>query len=123
MSQIHESACHGYTASEAIAKHLRVILNSDGELEVAGIDEADIGTAENPAFADQDEVTVRLRTAQGTCKAVASEAFDAGAQLYTAASGKVSDTNASGSLQFGTALEEAGANNDVVEVLRHAGGF
>lgn len=122
MSQYTEAPCKGYPAGGAIAKNLRVKLLSTGKLAVAGISDKDIGVTENAAFAEDDDVTVRLRTAPGTHKVTVSEAVDAGAELYTAASGKVSDTYASGSYPYGVALEAATANADVIEVLRNSHG-
>jgi hypothetical protein len=53
---------------------------------------------------------------------VAIEASAVGAILYTEANGKVQDTAASTSFQVGVALEAAGADGDVIEVLYNAHG-
>jgi hypothetical protein len=121
MSQYVESACKSFTAGGALGKCLRVIL-STGKLALAGITNREIGTMEKATFADLDEATVRLRSAQGTFKAVAAKAFAAGADIYTAANGKVSDTAAATSFYLGTALEAATADGDIVECLRGAHG-
>lgn len=118
MSQYNDGNTKSFIADEAIAKHLRVKLDSDGRVTIAGLADMDIGTAETPAFAAGDPITVRLRTANGTCKMIAIEAMDAGAAVYTEASGKVQDTAAATSFQVGTAMEAAGADGDVIEVLR-----
>ena len=117
MSQYTDGNTKTFVADEAIAVHLRVKLDSDGRVTVAGLADKDIGTAVTPAFAAGDNVTVRLRTASGTHKMVAIEALTVGSRLYTEANGKVQDTAASTSFQIGTALEAASADGDVIEVL------
>lgn len=120
MSQYVEANCRSFIAGGAIAQYLRVTLSS-GKLAAAGITVKELGTLEEAAFADGDARAVRLRTAQGTVKMVANGAISLGADVYTAASGKVGPSASTGYL-IGTALEAAGANNDVIEVLRNSHG-
>lgn len=110
MSQFVESACRTDTAAGALAQYLRV--KTPGALALAGASDPMIGTVENPCLA-AGPCTVRLRTAQGTRKMVASEAISVGV-VYAAASGKIAST---GTVVEGYALEAAGANNDVIEVM------
>ena len=114
MSQYVEAPCRQFTAGAAIAKYLRV--KTPSSLAAAGAVDVELGTMENASLAANDVVSVRLRTAYGTQKMVASEAISAGANVYGAAGGKVSDT-ANGNF-IGTALDAAGADGDVIEVLR-----
>jgi hypothetical protein len=119
MSQIVESNCRTFVAGGAIAQHLRVAM-SGGKLVAAAITDGpglEYGTLENPAFADNDVVAVRLRNACGTRKMVAAGPVTLHAKVYTAASGKVSATAAATSYLRGIALEAAGADGDVFEVL------
>lgn len=111
-----ESRKRSFTAGEAIAKHLRVKLSS-GKIVKAGLADNDIGTIDHAVFADEDDAAVNLRNLQGTELAVAADAFDLGATLYTAAAGTVSDTAASTSYKRGIALEAATAAGDIVEIL------
>lgn len=122
MSQYVDGNEKTFVADEAIAVHLRVKLDSDGRVTVAGLTDKELGTAVTPAFAAGDPVTVRLRTASGTHKMVAIEALVVGAELFTEAAGKVQDTAASTSFRVGIALEAAGADGDVIEVLYNAHG-
>lgn len=122
MSQNVDGQTKTYAADEAIAINLRVKLDSDGKVTVAGLADKEIGTAVTPAFAAGDNVTVRLRTAAGTHKMIAIEALAVGAVVYTEAAGKVQDTAASTSFQVGIALEAAAADGDVIEVLYNAHG-
>jgi len=122
MSQYVDGNTKTFIADEAIAVHLRVKLDNDGRVTVAGLADKEIGTAVTPAFAAGDPVTVRLRTAAGTHKMVAIEACAIGAELFTEAAGKVQDTAASTSFRVGIALEAAGADGDVIEVLYNAHG-
>jgi hypothetical protein len=117
MSQFIDGNYKTFIADEAIAVHLRVKLDSDGRVTVAGLTDKDIGTAVSPAFAAGDNVTVKLRSGAGTHKMVAIEACAIGARMYTEANGKVQDTAAQTSFQLGTALEAAGADGDIIEVL------
>ena len=122
MSQFNDGNYKTFTADEAIAVHLRVKLDSDGRITVAGLTDKDIGTAVTPAFAAGDPVTVKLRTGAGTHKMVAIEACAIGATLYTEANGKVQDTAATTAFQIGTALEAAVNDGDIIEVLYNAHG-
>jgi hypothetical protein len=111
MSQFFETPTRPDLAAGAIAQHLRV--KTPGALVVATATDVELGTMDTPATA-AGPATVRLRTAQGTRKMVASEAITKGNAVYAAAGGKIAAT---GSVYVGTALEAAGASNDVIEVL------
>lgn len=114
MSQYVQAPTKAFSASGAIAIHLRV--KTPTSLATAGADDVEIGTMEEAALAAGDVVSVRLRSAEGTCKMVAAEAISAGARVYGAAGGKVKDT-ANGNF-IGIALDAAAADGDVIEVLR-----
>lgn len=114
MSQFVSSPTKSDTAAGAIGQHLRV--KTVGALVVATAADVELGTMEFPCV-EAGPATVRVRTAQGTCKMVASGAITAGVTVYAAAGGKIS---ASGTVTVGTALEAATADNDIIEVLRHA---
>lgn len=120
MSQYTDHNCKTFVADEAIAVHLRVKLDADGRVTIAGLAEKEIGTAITPAAAAGDVLTVRLRSASGTHKMIAVEALAIGATVYTEAAGKVQDTAQATSFQVGTALEAATADGDVIEVLYNA---
>lgn len=115
-----ETGTRTFIAGGAIARFLRVTLSS-GKLAAAGITAKELGTLEEDAFADGDRRPVRLRTAQGTAKMVANAALAVGADVYTAASGKVG-ASASTAFLVGTALSASAADGDVIEVLRNAHG-
>ena len=122
MSQFVETPIKAFTAGGAIGQHLRVKLTA-GKLAVAGITDKEVGTIIQAAFADGDVVGVRLRTAQGTCKMIAAATgITVGAEVYTAASGKISHTYATSSYPIGMALEASTADGDVIEVLRNSHG-
>lgn len=114
MSQYTEDNCRAFTAGGAIAAYLRVRLSS-GVLAAAGVSEQEIGTIENAAFASGDVRSVRLRNAYGTRKMVAAGAITAGAAVYAAAGGKITATV--NPYPVGVALEAAGADNDIIEVM------
>jgi predicted RecA/RadA family phage recombinase len=120
MGQITEgnvkSLVNGATA---IGRGLRVKLSS-GVLVLAGLTDRELGVMFNRCEAN-DHAGVLLRTAAGTCPMVAADSFAVGATLYTAASGKVSDTQGTGAFAIGTALEAASGDGSIVEVLRSVG--
>lgn len=122
MSQYNDTPYKTFVADEAIAVNLRVKLDSDGRVTVAGLADKEVGTAVTPAFAAGDTISVKLRGSVGTHKMVAIEALAAGATVYTEANGKVQDTAAATSFQVGTALEAATADGDVIEVLYNSHG-
>jgi len=114
MSQYVETAVRGFAAGAAIGQFLRVYLTASNTLALAGANDYGIGTMEDPSTAANEQVGVRLNSAQGSRKCVANGAITVGDPVYLAASGKV---GASGSVRYGTALEAATADNDIIEVL------
>ena len=120
-SEYIDGNVRAFTAGAAIAGDLRVKLSS-GKLAAAGLADKELGTIVVPAFADGDVVGVRLRTANGTSRMVASKAIAQGAAVYTAASGKITDAATATGYLIGTALEAAGADGDIIEVLRNSHG-
>jgi hypothetical protein len=113
MSQFVETNLKGLPAGGALGQYLRV--TGATALSAAGASTVELGTLENATFAAGDLGQVRLRTANGTAKMVALTAITAGNAVYAAAGGKIAAT---GTVFVGTALEAAGADNDVIEVLR-----
>jgi len=123
MSQWVDTHSKGFPAGAAMVAYSRVILTA-GLLQLAGASDVDIGCTNEDNFATTDgtetfpsgyqDVGVRLRTAMGTAKFIASGAITKDNPIYAAASGKVA---ASGSVLVGTALEDA-ADGTVFEGLR-----
>ena len=118
MSQQFDTNNRPFTADAAIAMYARVKKTSTG-VAAAGADEASIGTATREAFAAGDVIDVKLWTAAGTHKVVATEAITEGASVYGAASGEVA---ADGSSLVGVAMEAATADNDVIEIMASQAG-
>jgi hypothetical protein len=116
MPQYVDTNTKTFYAGGAIARYLRVKLTA-GKLAAAGSADVELGTIEEAALAENDLKAVRLRTAAGTALMVASEAITLGNDVYAATGGKVA---ASGTVIIGKALEAAGANNDIIEVLRRS---
>ncbi len=83
MSQFVETPCRADIAAAAIAQYLRV--KTTGALALAGASDPMLGTMEKPCLA-AGACTLRLRTAQGTRKMVASGVISVG-PVYAAASG------------------------------------
>lgn len=116
MSQYVSTPKKKFVAGAAIGAHILVKISS-GKLAVAALGDEFIGTLDEEAFADLDIVSVHLKSAQGTLKAVASGAFSAGAVVYGRAVGKVDDISATSAIRLGIAMEDAGAAGDIVEVM------
>ncbi len=109
-----------FTATEALEAYRRVKLTTSSGIavEYADAGEEFIGiTAHKAAITEQ--VSVTLRSASRSYKAVAAEDLAVGAVLYGANDGKVQDT-VSGTAQ-GVALEAATADGDVIEILSNNG--
>lgn len=110
----NETGYRTFTATAvAIAKHIRVLLDSSGTISVAGVADDWIGTTVED-IAASGSGTVRLRNAPGTHFFTAGAAITRGAKLYTLANGKVDDANSTGFLGF-EAIETATADGDIIE--------
>ncbi len=118
MASYVDTNTKAFTAGAAIGQYLRVVLSS-GKLAAASASQQMLGTLEDASFADLDVRSVRLRTASGTRKMVASEAITAGNPVYAAASGKIA---ADGSVMEGIALETCTTDGDIIEVMTASGG-
>jgi hypothetical protein len=103
-----------FTAGAAIGQYLRVKLTA-GLLALAGITDRELGTMEEASFANGDVRSVHLRNCGGSKKMIANGAIAVGADVYTAASGKVG-VSASTAYREGIALTAAAADGDVIEV-------
>ena len=102
-------------AATAIAPHLRVALDSNGQAAIAGASEVGIGTALTRAVNAGDTISVQLMN-HGTHRMVASEAIAAiNSTLYAAAGGKVSDT--AGTVKIGVNKETATGDGSELEVI------
>jgi hypothetical protein len=118
MAQYVETQVGPGIAGEALSRYLRVKFDGSGRLVKAGLADRDLGTCEMDApVGDGDKTNLRYRGGVGTRKLVASKAIAKGADLYTAANGKVSDTAASTSYYYGTSFEAAGQDGDIFEAL------
>lgn len=114
MAQEIDGNVKTFIAGGTVGIHRRVKVQADGTIIHSEAAEAWIGTALNPATIGL-QVAVKLLTAAGTHKMVATTAFACGADLYGTANGMVDDVGTGDVV--GTALEAATALNDVVEVL------
>ena len=121
MSQYVDGNEKSFEADAAIEQYARVKLDADGKITTAGLADKEIGTAMREAFAAGDVIPVRLRSAAGTHKMIAADALTAGDPVFSQASGKVGDTEATAFL-IGIALEDAAADGDILEVLYNAHG-
>ena len=111
-----------FLATEALAAFRRVKLSSGSGTAVEYADQSDSSsylgiTTHSAAIGEQ--VAVELKGVTKTLKATAADSFAAGAILYAANDGKVSDSSSGNAI--GTALEAAAADGDVVEVILDGG--
>jgi len=115
MSQQNDSGFKTFTANGAIAINALVRQTTTG-ITTCGITDRAIGTATQAALAADDEITVKLITASGTHRVIANAALAAGADAYTAASGKVG-ASASTAYRIFMVLEASAADGDVIEAI------
>jgi hypothetical protein len=118
MSQFNDTGYGTVTLSATVAQHLRV--TPAGAVGV--LTTPPFGTA-RVAGVSGDTVGVVYANKQGTAKMVASKSIAAGVKVYSTAAGKVTDTFASTGFIEGIALEAAGADGDIIEVLRVPSSF
>lgn len=116
MSTVNESGYKTFTATAvAIAKNIRVMLDSSGTISAAGVADDWIGTTVED-IAASGSGTVRLRNAPGSHFFTAGAAVTRGAKLYTLAAGKVDDATTTGFTGF-EAAEAATADGDIIEAV------
>ena len=122
MAQYVDTGTKTFQASAAIPKYARVTLANTGLIAKSGLAEKDIGTALTEAFAAGDRIAVKLRTAAGSHKMIASEALAIAADVYTESDGEVQDTAQATAYLLGTAVTAAAADQDIVEVIYNTHG-
>lgn len=115
MSQMVEGNTKSYkVGATALARGTRVKLSSS-LLVAAGLADRHVGimTARGEIG---DHAGVYLPNMAGTVQMIAADSFSAGATLYSAADGKVSDSAGVGSFRIGVAEEAASGDGSIVEV-------
>ncbi len=112
MSQFNDTGYATVTLTEAVAQYLR----TDASGTLCGITERGIGYNTRSPGAIGDVVPVALHSKAGPVKVIAAAAIAKDAIVYSAASGKVS-VSASTAYPLGIAMEAAGADGDVIEIM------
>ncbi|HUX58128.1 MAG TPA: hypothetical protein VMV77_14215 [Bacteroidales bacterium] len=116
---MYNEGIRAFTANGALTAHARVkasggSVTSPVQVELAGSGEQHIGITEYAA-GNGTIVAVKLRTFPGTVEAIAAGIVVQGAVIYGAADGKVDDASAGSAI--GIALEAAGADGDIIEIV------
>ena len=115
MSTVNESGYRTFQATAvAIAKNLRVAVDSDGKIAVSGAANDWIGMTIEDVLAN-GYTTVRLRSTPGTHFFTASAAITSGNRLYPTAAGKVDDAGTTGGSIGFVAIESATTDGDIIE--------
>jgi hypothetical protein len=116
MSELHLQSPHAIQLpnNSALAAGIRVRLSA-GYLVAAGADENDIGRMAQTVAADEATAPV-LYDGPGLRQMVAAGAVDLYAEVFRAASGKVSATP-SGVAPYGLALSATGGGGGAINVL------
>lgn len=119
MSQMVEGNTKSFkVGASAIARGTRVKLTA-GLLVAAGLAERHVGIMTARAeIGEHAGVYVPLMS--GTVQMIAADAITLGAEVYSAASGKISDSAGAGSFRIGIALEAASGDGSIIEVLLDA---
>lgn len=107
-----------FIAAASLGEYLYVYDDGTGTMNLCGVNDVGAGTVDGVAFNAGDAIAVRLHTAQGTRKVVASGAIAKGAFAYQGAAGKVAS---SGAVLRGIALDASAADGDIIEILPVAG--
>lgn len=104
--------------ADAATSAERLVKLSSGKIVVCAQDDANwVGVTEAEAFAADEFISVACRNLEGTVKCTAAGAITAGANVFVGASGKVAAAGGASPKQFGIAMEAAGADGDLIEVL------
>lgn len=118
MAGMNSSGIRSFVASAAIPQFSRVKFTG-GKVAVAAATENAVGFTERASFADGNDVAVFLNSFSGTVPAIAAKAIAAGAAVYAAAAGKVTDSDAGSALFLGYAGTAAAADGDVFELITY----
>lgn len=113
MAQFNDTGYGTVTLSATVAQYLRVTPAG----AVAVLATPPFATAVQAGVSGQN-VGIAFANKQGSAKMVASKSIAVGVKVYSVAAGKVSDTFGTGAFCEGIALEAAGADGDIIEVLR-----
>ncbi len=89
---------------------------ADGSIALNGATDPPLGTVDNTEPETGKGQTVHLLGRGPTKKMVASKAIAAGVRVFTAASGKATDTHGANAFQLGISLTAAAADGDIIEV-------
>jgi hypothetical protein len=117
MAQYNDTGYGTTTLSGTVSQFARVTAAG----ATASATQQDVGTAQVGGVSG-DDVAVAYANKQGTTKMIANGAFTTlGAKLYTAAAGKVSTTQATGSFLAGLLMSTSAADGDIIEVQRIVG--
>lgn len=111
-----------FTASLEIAQKLRVKMKASTtttppEIDLAGVGQRGIGTNEF-LVAINKSAAINAYNKGGTLEMVANGAISVGADVFPAASGKISATVAGEAM--GLAIEAATADDDIIEILPYS---
>lgn len=105
-----------FTAGATLAPHTRVKL-STGTLVAAGLTDQDIGTVRDRVLAIGDKVSVTPWAPGKVVRFIAADSITQYATIYTAASGRVSDSDGGSAKKIGIAMTAADAAGTWVDVL------
>ena len=89
---------------------------ADGTIAVCGATDVPLGTVDNLETGMDARQSVLLLGRGPTKKVVAAKAIAVGVKVYTAASGKVTDTAVDNCAYIGVSLTSAAADGDVIEI-------
>ena len=104
-----------FPASVALPPYARVKLSS-GLLVLADAADDELGILEGRVLAGESGA-VRFLSESETVRMIASKAIAANADVYRAADGEITDTQAGTEERIGIALEAASGDQSIIEVL------
>lgn len=104
-----DSHCRRFVATEPIALYSLVKLDGSNRVGVNDLTDTPIGVAMRQAFAEGDEIAVKMLNAPGSFPGIAAEAFSANVLLFTENGGTLQDTAATGAKPIGRSFKAAAA--------------
>lgn len=105
-------------AAEALGPGARVKLDSNGKAALAGLADAAIGYVDYRGAASGALATIAAAAYPAMVYMIAHAALDIGDQVWSQASGRVDDNTAATAFRVGYTIDAAGAQDDVVRVIR-----
>jgi hypothetical protein len=116
VQNVHDSFTITRIAAATIGPYLRVKLDANGQLALAGLNEAGVGYLTERGAVSGEPAPYRSHRAPEFV-GIANEAVAVGSKLYCQANGKVSDTIGTATILAGVSGTAAAADGDAILIV------